>query len=269
MFTASDGTKIDIKENIIPGHRSILVLWPCMTGSTNMYRLPAAEFNNAGISVIQFNPRGHADSGGQFDLQLCIRDIHEYIDSLDTYDIPLWFAGHSAGASAILKSGTFNRSAHRYILISPVLDSIKSYRYLYENGKEAEANILIAALTDDREFMLSLLNNSRWMERDVWEMNSYKERINAISGKVLIGTLMEKLFLEGYNAFHDLEVHSAETSILFPVSDNWFPMTLTLSLAAESGIKTETIKEAGDHYFTGAWKHVWKRILEEMCKHTQ
>ncbi|HNX25516.1 MAG TPA: alpha/beta hydrolase [Spirochaetota bacterium] len=266
MFTASDGVKIDIRESLVHGSRSILILWPCMTGNTGMYRLPAAEFNNAGISVIQFNPRGHADSGGQFDLGTCINDLYEYLRSLDIGDVPLWLIGHSAGASAVLKFGTIHKPARKYILVSPVLDSIASYRYLYENENQSEANILISSNTSNKEFMLSLLKDSRWMNREVWEKNLYREKIDAISGEVLIGTLMEKLFIEGYNAFHDLKVHSADTSILFPLSDNWFPKTLTLNLAAQYGIKTETINESRDHYFTGAWKFVWRRVLEEMSR---
>jgi pimeloyl-ACP methyl ester carboxylesterase len=235
-----------------------------MTGNTDMYRMPASEFVNSGISVIQFNPRGHAGSEGQFDLELCIRDLHEYLQSLNAGDIPVWFVGHSAGASAVLKYGTLYKSAGRYILVSPVLDSIESYRYLYEKGKQSEANILISSLTSDRELMLSILENSKWMKREVWDKNLYRDKIDAVSGTLHIGTLMEKLFLEGYNAFHDLELHREETSMMLPLSDNWFPMTLTLSLASQFGIETETVNEAGDHYFTGAWKYAWRRILDKI-----
>jgi pimeloyl-ACP methyl ester carboxylesterase len=264
MFTSSDGTKIDIRENLSDSRKSLLVLWPCMTGNTDMYRLPAAEFNSSGISVVQFNPRGHGGSGGQFDLELCIRDLHEYFESIKAGDIPVWLAGHSAGASAVLKYGTFHKSPLKYILVSPVLDSIESYRYLYEKGKQGEANILISSLTSDRELMLTILDNSKWMNRDVWDKNLYREKIDAVSGSLHIGTLMEKLFITGYNAFYDLELHRADTSILLPLSDNWFPMTVTLGLASQFGIETETVSEAGDHYFTGAWKYAWKRILDRM-----
>lgn len=266
MFIVSDGTRIDIRENFTAGHRALIVLWPCMTGSTAMYRLPVKEFNDAGISVVQFNPRGHARSEGQFDLELCLGDLHEYLRSLNTTDIPLWFAGHSAGASALLKYGTLYGSARSYILISPVLDSIESYRYLYENGNQGEANTIIASLTSGNRFILSLIENSQWMNREIWERNFYRERIDAESGKLLTGTFMQKLFIEGFNAFDDLKLHSASTSILLPLSDNWFPMTVTAELASQNGIKTETITEAGDHYFTGAWKHVWRRILEMMSQ---
>jgi len=265
MFKTSDGTQIEIVENIVTGHRSLIVLWPCMTGNTAMYRLPVKEFNNAGISVIQFNPRGHSRSGGQFDLSQCLADLSEYINSLNIGDTPLWLIGHSAGASAVLKYGTLYGTAARYILVSPVLDSIESYRYLYENGNHSEPNAIIASLTSDSGFMVSLLENSRWMNREEWEMNSYREKIDAISGEVLIGSFMQKLFIEGFNAFDDLKLHRMSTSMFLPLNDSWFPMAVTTGLASQNGIKTETITEASDHYFTGAWKYVWRRVLEMMC----
>ena len=80
MFTASDGTQIDITEHIAPENRAVIVLWPCMTGNTAMYRLPVNSFGEAGISTVQFNPRGHGNSEGQFDLELCTRDLNEYLD---------------------------------------------------------------------------------------------------------------------------------------------------------------------------------------------
>lgn len=264
MFKTSDGIQIDIRENFVVGHRALIVLWPCMTGNTAMYKLPVAIFNNAGISVIQFNPRGHSRSEGQFDLNLCLRDLHEYLSSLNIVNVPLWFIGHSAGASALLKYGTSYSSAHWYILISPVLDSIESYRYLYENGNQKEANTIIASLTSGNGFILSILENNHWMNREVWETNSYREKFDAESVKLLIGTFMQKLFIEGFNAFNDLKLHSARTSMLLPVTDNWFPMSVTTGLATQNGIKTETITEATGHYFTGAWKYVWNRVMEMM-----
>ncbi len=264
MFTASDGIQIDIRENPAPVQKAILVLWPCMTGNTDMYRLPVGDFNIAGISVVQFNPRGHAGSGGQFDLTRCIDDLNEYLESLHIKDIPLWFVGHSAGASAVLKYGTFYKLSYRYILVSPVLDSIESYKYLYMNQHQPEINTLISSLTSNKEFMHKLLENNEWMKHEVWEKKFCRIKINAISGNLLIGSLMEKLFIEGYNAFQDLKLHREKTTILLPVSDNWYPMTVTSELAAQNGINLETIIEAKDHYFTGAWKYVWQRILEYM-----
>ncbi len=268
MFRTSDGIQIDIVENFTKNHRALLVLWPCMTGNTAMYRLPVEDFNNEGISVVQFNPRGHACSEGQFDLETCIRDLHEYLETLDIKSIPLWLTGHSAGASAVLKYGTMFGSVRRYILVSPVLDSKESYRYLYEKGNQTEANTIISSLTSDRNLIFSILENSDWMDPVEWETNSYRKKIDAVSDKVMIGSLMQRLFIEGFNAFHDLKLHSASTTILLPLSDNWFPMTVTENLASQNGITIDTIHEASDHYFTGAWKYAWRRILRLMYSDT-
>lgn len=269
MFTASDGTLIDITEHIAPENRAVIVLWPCMTGNTAMYRLPVGSFSEAGISSVQFNPRGHGNSGGQFDLELCTRDLNEYLSSLGMDRTPLWLTGHSAGGSAILRYCTYYGQAERCVLVSPVLDSIGSCRYLYENGNQSESGMLISSLTDDREFMLSVLADSNWMNREVWENRSLRKKIDEISKGPLIGTLMEKLFIDGYNTYNDLEQHRSLTSILLPVKDNWFPISLTVGLAEKNGIRIETVEEAGDHYFTGSWKHVWSRILEEMTSAMQ
>lgn len=262
MFTASDSTIIDIKADLVPHHRGVLVLWPCMTGSTAMYRLPVKEFNSAGISTVQFNPRGHGESGGQFDVELCVSDLHQYLETMKLHDTPVCMLGHSAGASCVLRYGTTYRPADRYILVSPVLDSIGSYRYLYDTGRQAEANLLISGLSADRDFMLHILENDEWMEPEVWQKQNYRENFDRISVKILLGTLMQKLFIEGYNTFRDLELLTDKISIILPVEDHWYPMDLTNSLAHKSRIPVETITEAKDHYFTGAWKHVWSRVLD-------
>lgn len=266
MYTAADGTLIDIKADLVLHHRAILVVWPCMTGNTAMYRLPLAGFINEGISVIQFNPRGHGESGGQFDVEQCISDLHEYLDSLKIPETPLWMLGHSAGASCVLRYGSIYGSPERYILVSPVLDSIGSYSYLYSNGNYFELNTLIASMTNSRKYVIEQLADERWMKREEWERNGYREKFDRISGRVLVGCLMQKLFIEGYNTFDDLEFFADRTLIMLPLEDYWFPMDITRSLAKKSNIRIETISEAKDHYFTGAWKHVWRRVLDEMNK---
>ncbi|HPS59340.1 MAG TPA: alpha/beta fold hydrolase [Spirochaetota bacterium] len=266
MFTAPDGTLIDIKTDLVPHHRAVLVVWPCMIGSTAMYRLPVKDFNSSGISTVQFNPRGHGRSGGQFDVEQSISDLQAYLDSLKLQDTPVWMLGHSAGASCVLRHGTTYRPAHRYILVSPVLDSIGSYRYLYDQGRQSEANLLISALSTGRDLMLPILENDEWMKPEVWHQQEYREKFDRISVKIPVGTLMQKLFIEGYNTFRDLELLAEKTSIMLPLEDRWYPMDLTNSLAEKSGIRVETISEAKDHYFTGAWKHVWRMVLESIIQ---
>ncbi|NLV67154.1 MAG: alpha/beta hydrolase [Spirochaetes bacterium] len=262
MFTASDGTFIDIKSDLVPHHRGVLVVWPCMTGSTAMYRLPVKDFNREGISTVQYNPRGHGASGGQFDMEQCIIDLHRYLEPLKLNDTTLFMLGHSAGASCVLRHGSTCGPAQKYILVSPVLDSAGSYRHLYDTGREDEANLLISAFSSEKDYMLGILRDSRWMNRDEWEGNGYREKFDKTSGKILIGTLMQKLFIEGYNTFRDLELLAEKTSIILPVEDHWYPMDLTNSLAHKFCIPVQTINQAKDHYFTGTWKHVWRRVLE-------
>jgi hypothetical protein len=110
--------------------------------------------------------------------------------------------------------------------------------------------------------MLQILKNDEWIKPEVWQRQDYREKFDRISVKILLGTLMQKLFIEGYNTFRDLELLAEKTSIILPLQDNWYPMELTNSLALKSGIPVETISDAKDHYFTGAWKHVWNRVLE-------
>jgi len=262
MFTTSDGTFLDIKADMVPHHRAVLVVWPCMTGSTAMYRLPVKEFNSLGFSVVQYNPRGHGKSDGQFDVEQCISDLNQYLDSLKLHETPICMLGHSAGASCVLRHGTTHKPAQKYILVSPVLDSIGSYRYLYDHSRQSEANFLISSFSSEKEYMMGILQDSTWMNCDEWNRNSYREKFDKTSGKILIGTLMQKLFIEGYNTYRDLELLAEKTSIIMPVEDHWFPMDLTRSLAEKSRIRVETIEEAKDHYFTGAWKFAWRRVLD-------
>ncbi len=264
IFFTSDETDIEVIADYIENPIATLVIWPCMGGSVLMYRCPVEQFNKAGISVIRFNPRGHGNSSGQFVPEAAIADLNEFIGVNKRDDSPIYIVGHSAGANAVLQYGTAFGDVDRFILISPVLDSIESLRYMYQQKTIMEFNVLISALTSDKDLIHHVLADSMWMAPEIWESKNYRERLDAVSFEFKVGIFLERLFIQGYNTFPDLVLHGDKSTILLPKKDNWYPKETVMRLSAENSIPVVTMSEANDHFFTGAWKTVWDWVREDM-----
>ncbi len=266
-FLTGDGTSLEILQSPVEEPRATLLMWPCMGGSVRMYRCPVDLFNKAGVSVIQFNPRGHGESGGQFVPEDAIADLGDYLFSRKRDSSPLWILGHSAGANAVLQYGTAFGGVDRFFLVSPVLDSIESLRYMYRINTILEFNEIVAALTSERDFVLDVLSNDRWMDPAIWQKNYYRHKFDDISENFRVGIFLERLFIEGYNAFEDLISQAEKTSILVAPVDTWYPFETIERLAREGNIPVHLIKKARDHFFTGGWKAVWAHLLDQLNSH--
>ena len=229
-----------------------------------MYRCPVERFTSAGCSVILFNPRGHGASEGQFVPELATRDLDEFLSRYKTDSSPLCILGHSAGANAVLQFATAYGRGDHFLLVSPVLDSIESLRYMYRIGTIMEFNGIAAALTSDKKFTLSVLENEEWMEPEKWKKEEYRKRLNIISGNFHVGSFLEILFIKGYNAFDDLMYHGEKSTILLPRQDNWYPSETVRSLADRGNIRLQILQEAGDHFFTGTWGVVWDFLFADV-----
>jgi len=263
-FKTSDGMSVEVFASFVANPRATIVVWPCMGGSVLMYRCPVERFTSGGCSVILFNPRGHGASGGQFVPELAARDLHEFLSRYKTDLSPLYIIGHSAGANAALQFATGYERGDRFLLVSPVLDSIESLRYMYRIKTIAEFNMLIGAITRDRDFTLSVLENEEWMEPETWRKKDYLKRLNDISGDFHVGSFLEILFIDGYNAFDDLILHGEKSTVLLPRQDNWYPFETVKALTDRGNVRLQILQEAGDHFFTGAWGAVWDWVLEDL-----
>lgn len=263
-FKTSDGTEIEVFGSFVENPRVTVLVWPCMGGSVLMYRCPVERFTSAGCSVILFNPRGHGASRGQFVPEVVIDDLIEYLAEYKKDSSPLYLLGHSGGANAALKFGTATSMIDRFLLVSPVLDSIESLRYMYRIGTIMEFNGIAAALTSDKKFTLSVLENEEWMEPEKWKKEEYQKRLNDISGDFRVGSFLELLFIKGYNAFDDLVLHGNKSTVLLPRQDNWYPFETVKAVTDRGNIRLQVLEAAGDHFFTGAWGAVWDILFADL-----
>jgi len=263
-YISFDSTEIEIMYAKASSQTGCLVIWPCTGGAYQMYHLPVEKFLHHGISVIQFNPRGHGGSAGQMDYGKSIKDLLLFLKEHHDDTIPLTFMGHSGGAGALLAAGSIYGKADKYILVSPVLDSRESLEYMYRLGTIMEFNNLLAEYASDRESVLKILENPQWMDTDLWQSKGYRSYLDGLSGDMLIGTFLEHLFINGFNAYDDLINFSDRTRILIAEDDNWYPLERTVNMARENSIPVSTVSGANDHYFTEAWGNVWEIVFDDL-----
>jgi len=78
-------TKDDIRLEVlgaVPGNSlACMVVWPCMGGAVQMYRVPVENFTDRGIACILYNPRGHGRSGGEMEIRSALSDLAEIIQT--------------------------------------------------------------------------------------------------------------------------------------------------------------------------------------------
>lgn len=241
--------------------KGIVLIWPCTMGDVRMYRTPTVEFADKGYTSILYNPRGHGNSGGQFEIEKAINDFQVFITEFNKTNLPLFAVGHSGGCGGLLSIGE-HLEMQKFYLVAPVLDSRKSLFHMYGNGAVKEFNMMVAAASPDQGFVLSVLDNTKWMEPGYWLENNLEERLDAVSGEFLIGRFLDRLFIDGMSAYKEFEKFSNRLELLLPSEDRWYPLESTKALADKYQIPVNENLDAHDHYMTRAWKNVWQYILD-------
>lgn len=251
-----DGARIEINAVIPPDPICCIVVWPCSMCSFRIYRMPAERFASSGIGVLEFNPRAHGGSGGDFDYHASFADLQAICNKFFISGVPVVCLGHSGGAGALLRVGE-SICCQRYWLVSPVLDSRESLFYMYENSSIDEFTGLIAALAREPGLVIDTLGTPEWLDEKFWTDNDLRARLDGISGQTNVGSLLEALFIPGFNVFDDFEKASGGIEIIYPARDEWYPEETVMRLASMHDVPV--IRDLGgkDHYFTGAWKNVW------------
>ena len=269
FFYTGDNTPLEIEYHPAENPRMCLVVWPCMTGSFRMYRLPVKLFTGKGISILLYNPRAHGESGGQFTRNGSSDDLKDYLSEKALTGIPLSILGHSAGANGALKFPACGLNIEHYYLAAPVLDSCESLEYMYDSGTIQEFNIRIAQFSRDQHLVFSVLQNRRWLDAGYWRSENLKNRLNDVSDIFRIGSFLEELFIPTHNAFDELAICRNITTMLLSTDDRWYPRKRIDELCEKHHITRCIIPDAADHFFTGAWGSVWKMILEDLEAHQQ
>ncbi len=263
-FLTSDGVQLEVLGSVPENAGACLIVWPCMGGAVQMYRVPVEKFAAAGVACILYNPRGHGRSGGQMEIETALSDLEEILHKHISPEIPLVVVAHSAGANAGLQFGARIRPPEKFVLVAPVLDSRESLFSMYQRNTIYEFIDILCANTDDGTVVRKVLADDQWLNAEVWESRGYRQLLDDVPARLKVGTFLEKLFLPGHNAFEELAMFARRTRILVAPDDTWYPAATTGGLALWHSIPIETVAEAQNHFFTGAWERVWADVLRLM-----
>ena len=74
-YLTRDNVKLKLFVENTENPKGLILVWPCTLGDVRMYKVPARQFAQKGYKTIQFNPRGHGNSQGQFDIDNSIKDL--------------------------------------------------------------------------------------------------------------------------------------------------------------------------------------------------
>lgn len=261
-FRSRGGFELEVLTEIPENPRFCAILWPCMGGAVQMYRLPVDRFIAEECACIQYNPGGHGRSGGNMEIHNALADLDEILSTCISSNIPLIMIGHSAGANAVLQFGMRFRQPRYYVLAAPVLDSRESLFYMYRLGTIREFIDILCSYAKDDALIREVLSDDRWLSADRWNHKLYKELFDRVPARILIGTFLENLFIPGHNAFQELAAAGNRCSILLAPNDTWYPIETTKRLCVTNNIDAHTVVEAANHFFTGGWDRVWDTAIK-------
>ncbi len=269
IFKLENGMELDTLINIPEKLCYCIVVWPCMGGAVQMYKMPVKRFMESGAACILYNPCGHGKSAGEMDIPKAISDLKIILDRIIPAELPLLLVGHSAGANAVLQFGTRCRTSCSYLLVAPVLDSRESLYFMYRKKTIREFVDILCTLAEDDSLVRTVLADDQWLEEDKWRKEGYREILNGVRSRVRIGTFLERLFIPGHNAYVELAENSSRCLILTAREDSWYPAETIRRLAAAHNILMKNIDEAQNHFFAGGWECVWDEAMNlaaaEMC----
>jgi pimeloyl-ACP methyl ester carboxylesterase len=260
-FLTKAGVRLDVLGAVVENARACLVVWPCMGGAVQMYRVPVEKFTARGCSCILYNPCGHGNSEGEMEIPAALGDLEEILRAYVHLETPIVMVGHSAGANACLQFGARHRQPERFVLVAPVLDSRESLFFMYQRQTIVEFIDILCAYADDDTVVRRVLAGEKWLDMDVWRSNSYRKMLDEVPSRTHIGSFLENLFHPGHNSFAELERYAGRTRIFTAPKDTWYPAETTSSLARKFDIPIRAIKEARNHFFTGGWERAWAEVL--------
>lgn len=264
-FLTRDGIRLEVLGAVPENPKACLIVWPCMGGAVQMYQVPVDKFTAHGCACILYNPRGHGHSEGEMEIQAMSNDLEEIIQACVPSETPLVMVAHSAGANAGLQFAARYRPPEQFVLIAPVLDSRESLFSMYQRKTISEFIDILCTYTRDDTLPRMVLADEKWLDVEVWKSNGYRQMLDEVPSRIHLGVFLENFFLPGHNAFAELEKYAGRTRIFITEDDTWYPIATTRGLADRFGIPIETLAEAQNHFFAGAWERVWGEVLRLIC----
>lgn len=243
--------------------RGVLVLWPSTGGNARSFRIRDSELQGLGLRLIRFNPPSHGNSEGNYDPKTSIQLLDAYLKERGYLNKELYGIGHSGGGAALLMYANQVWFRHLFLL-SPILDSVLSLRFLYESGSIEEFSrlLLLPGISDEvapNKQILETLANPQWLE----DGKIQNLTVSIKNSRVQLSDLsvfLKNLFLPGFVVDGSLIQKRTKYTIFLPKEDKWFPKEYTLNFAKQNGINCIEIPEAPDHFFSSSWLTIWKQI---------
>jgi pimeloyl-ACP methyl ester carboxylesterase len=266
FFVAKDGTRLEIVTHWAPDPKAVILLWPCFGGNVHHNNMPIQRFVDKGYTVVFYNPRGHGRSADQICLPVVVADLKEFLIEGGFDRLPLIAVGHSIGSAGLLRLGMDQTNIQRLFLIAPSFDPLDAIYHMYQTGAVKGFAKMLAGLTEKNELIKEVLAQPTWLEKDYWEANKLRQRLDALPGSISIGRLLADQFFIDFNCYEDLYHQRNKAQIILPIRDDWQPTERTLGLARKYDIPVTWMNAATEHSFNGAWPHVWELIERELSK---
>lgn len=245
--------------------RGVIILWPSTGGNARSFRIRDSELETLGLRLIKFNPPSHGNSPGIYDPKTAISLLDGYLKKKGYLDKELYGIGHSGGGAALMMYANQVRFRHLFLL-SPILDSVLSLRFLYESGSIEEFSrlLLLPGVSDEttpNKQILETLANPKWLD----DGKIHHLNVAIQNSRIQLSDLsvfLKNLFLPGFVVDGSLIQKRTKYTIFLPSEDKWFPKDYTLNFAKENQLNCVEIPEAPDHFFSSSWLKVWNQIKE-------
>lgn len=243
--------------------RGVIILWPSTGGNARSFRIRDSELEASGIRLIRFNPPSHGKSPGIYDPKTAIQLLDGYLKERGYRNKELYGIGHSGGGAALMMYA--NQIPFRHLfLLSPILDSVLSLRFLYESNSIEEFSrlLLLPGVSDDtnpNKLILDTLATSQWLEDGKIQHLTVSIKNSRIQVQDL-SIFLKNLFLPGFVVDGSFIQKRTKYTIFLPKDDKWFPKAYTGTFAKQNGLDCIEMPDAPDHFFSSSWLAVWKQI---------
>ncbi|WP_244934598.1 alpha/beta fold hydrolase [Leptospira vanthielii] len=243
--------------------RGVLVFWPSTGGNARSFRIRDSELETLGLRLIRFNPPSHGNSEGIYDPNSAIQLLDGYLKERGYLNKDLYGIGHSGGGAALMMYA--NQIPFRHLfLLSPILDSVLSLRFLYESNSIEEFSRLlllpgVSEMVTPNKQILETLSTPQWLEDGKIQhltVSIKNSRIQMLD----LSLFLKNLFLPGFVVDGSLIQKQTKYTIFLPKEDRWFPKDYTENFAKQNGLDCMEIPDAPDHFFSSSWLTVWKQI---------
>ncbi|TGL86283.1 alpha/beta hydrolase [Leptospira congkakensis] len=243
--------------------KGVLIIWPSTGGNARSFRIRDSELETLGLRLIRFNPPSHGNSKGIYDPRTAISLLDVYLKERGYTNKELYGIGHSGGGAALMMYANLV-PFRKLFLLSPILDSVLSLRYLYESHSIEEFSrlLLLPDVSDDvapNKQILETLAIPQWLEDgkiDHLKVQIQNSRIRLED----LSIFLKNLFLPGFVVDGSVIQKRTNYTIFLPKEDKWFPKEYSISFAKENGLHCIEIPDAPDHFFSSTWLSVWKQI---------